>query len=87
MSLSNSPALETEASGSSSTPLKAMALSYAERGWPVIPLHAVLEGKCSCAHVDCPSPGKHLARHMVLRTPLPIRAPLPNGGTNGLTPI
>jgi hypothetical protein len=36
------------------------ALSYADRNWPVLPLHHVLTGGgCSCGRVDCPSVGKH----------------------------
>lgn len=36
------------------------ALEYAERGWPVIPLHTVRpDGRCTCNHDDCKSPGKH----------------------------
>ena len=35
------------------------ALRAAERGWPVIPLHWVKNGKCSCGAQDCPNAGKH----------------------------
>lgn len=36
------------------------ALSYAARGWAVIPLHWPLaRGGCSCGEPACPSPGKH----------------------------
>jgi hypothetical protein len=44
------------------------ALSYAARGWRVMPLHHIgTDGYCTCrpterrpkAHVECPSPGKH----------------------------
>src|SRR2546422_330157 len=36
------------------------ALSYAARGWQVIPLHDVTRGQCSCEKGrDCESPGKH----------------------------
>ena len=35
------------------------ALSYAKKGLPVLPLHSVKNGKCSCKREDCQSPGKH----------------------------
>jgi len=35
------------------------ALAYAERGWSVVPVHTVHEGRCSCGRRDCPAPGKH----------------------------
>jgi putative DNA primase/helicase len=38
--------------------LKRAALWYAARGWPVIPLHSVRDGRCSCGRA-CSSPGKH----------------------------
>lgn len=34
------------------------ALSYAQRGWRVIPLHSIVNCKCTCKR-DCRSPGKH----------------------------
>ena len=43
----------------SKNPLVADALRYAEKGWLVFPLHAVKDGKCTCVHNDCASPGKH----------------------------
>jgi hypothetical protein len=40
--------------------LAAAALDYAGRGWPVLPLHDVTEGVCSCARGEsCLTPGKH----------------------------
>lgn len=39
--------------------LVADALHYAERGLLVFPLHAVKDGKCTCAKADCTSPAKH----------------------------
>src|SRR5262245_51970481 len=35
------------------------ALSYAARGMRVLPLHTVVDGKCTCDFADCDSPGKH----------------------------
>ncbi len=35
------------------------ALQYARQGWAVFPLHAVIEGRCTCGKLDCKSPGKH----------------------------
>lgn len=35
------------------------ALAYAALGWPVIPLHTVREGKCSCSNDKCENQGKH----------------------------
>src|SRR5262245_13725131 len=35
------------------------ALHYANLGWPVIPLHSVQNGRCSCGNASCKSPGKH----------------------------
>jgi putative DNA primase/helicase len=37
----------------------ACALDYAGRGWPVVPLNWIQDGRCSCGTVDCPSPCKH----------------------------
>lgn len=46
------------------------ALQYAARGWKVLPLHTVVNDRCSCQKVDCASPGKH---------------PLINNGVHGAT--
>jgi len=35
------------------------ALCYIERGWAVLPLHTIKDGKCTCGKADCKSPGKH----------------------------
>jgi putative DNA primase/helicase len=36
------------------------ALGYADRGWPVFPLHSVDDhGRCACGDADCQSPGRH----------------------------
>lgn len=40
-------------------PLLGTALAYAEKGWPVLPLHSPVEGTCSCGKPDCGSVGKH----------------------------
>jgi putative DNA primase/helicase len=36
-----------------------MALTYAEKGWRVIPSHISQNGFCSCRRPDCKHPGKH----------------------------
>ncbi len=41
------------------TPNARAALWYASRGWPVLPLHAISGGRCTCGAADCASPGKH----------------------------
>lgn len=36
------------------------ALTYANRGWPVIPLHSIeASGHCTCGNIGCSRPGKH----------------------------
>src|ERR1051325_8299545 len=37
----------------------ALALEYATQEWPVIPLHTMREGRCTCGAASCKSPGKH----------------------------
>jgi len=32
---------------------------YAQRGWPVLPLHGVTDGRCTCGSATCPSAAKH----------------------------
>lgn len=39
--------------------LKRAALYYANYGWPVVSLHFMKDGRCSCGRVRCDSPGKH----------------------------
>jgi hypothetical protein len=41
------------------TELFAAALDYATRGWRIIPLYGVHDGRCRCMKGDCSSPGKH----------------------------
>ena len=36
-----------------------VALEYAQRGWPVFPVHHPIKGKCSCGWQDCSNPAKH----------------------------
>ena len=40
------------------TPLD-FALKYAAAGFPVVPMHNPVDGKCSCGNPDCESVGKH----------------------------
>lgn len=35
------------------------AARYAATGLPVLPLHTIRDGRCSCGRADCHSPGKH----------------------------
>jgi putative DNA primase/helicase len=35
------------------------ALQYASMGWPVIPLHSIQNGRCTCQNPSCTAPGKH----------------------------
>src|SRR4051812_25057505 len=37
-----------------------IALTYAARGFPVLPLHTISKGRCTCSKgAACASPGKH----------------------------
>src|SRR5207253_2830544 len=40
-------------------PLITYALHYASLGWPVFPLHGVIDGRCGCNKPGCGSKGKH----------------------------
>jgi hypothetical protein len=51
--------------------LVSSALSYARSNLPVIPLHTVRGGRCTCGKPSCESPGKH-----------PIASLVPNGHKN-----
>lgn len=46
-------------SGNSDSGCREAAMAYAQRGWPVIPLHTPADGRCSCGKADCGHPGKH----------------------------
>lgn len=35
------------------------AIVYAETGWPVFPVHGIIDERCTCGKQDCSSPGKH----------------------------
>ena len=35
------------------------ALTYAQKGWRVIPVNSISDGHCSCGQTTCDSPGKH----------------------------
>lgn len=39
--------------------LLSAATEYATQGLPVLPLHTVRGGRCTCGKADCDSPGKH----------------------------
>lgn len=39
--------------------MRRAALDYARAGYPVLPLHTMREGVCSCGDAGCRSPGKH----------------------------
>lgn len=38
-----------------------IAIEYAKLGWAVLPVHAVVDGHCTCGRSGCHSPGKHPA--------------------------
>jgi predicted P-loop ATPase len=40
------------------TPLD-WALRYAKKGWAVLPVESIVDGKCTCGKRGCRSPGKH----------------------------
>ncbi len=50
------------------------ALALAARGWSVVPVHGVVDGRCGCGRAACPSPGKHPHvrwEHWMSRAPTP----------------
>lgn len=49
------------------SPLLTAALSYAARGWAVLPLHSPTPDGCSCGRADCKTPGKHPFARLVPR--------------------
>jgi hypothetical protein len=54
------------ANGHNENQLLSAALDYARRGWSVLPLHTIINGKCSCDSPECGTPGKHpLTQHGV----------------------
>jgi len=42
-----------------SSDIVSVALGYAHRGWPVLPLHGIQVGLCTCGSAECDKPGKH----------------------------
>ncbi len=53
------PAVDQGATAATGNHLLDAALTYAGRGWAVIPLHSPAGGACSCRNPSCTSPGKH----------------------------
>jgi len=51
--------MTTSAARVTATPLLTAALTHAERGWRVLPLHTPNGAACSCARPDCSSIGNH----------------------------
>jgi len=35
------------------------ALAYAAIGWAVLPLHGIVQGRCTCGDINCSKRGKH----------------------------
>ena len=47
------------------TSIAKAALRYARRGWPVLPLHSVKNGRCTCSDRECQNAGNTLTKHGV----------------------
>jgi len=45
--------------GGNVNPMLRQALAYAARGWRVLPVHSIRDGRCTCRHPGCLTPGKH----------------------------
>ena len=56
------------------TPKQAAQFYADELGFAILPIHGVVDGKCSCGNADCPSPAKH-----------PIQNLAPHGVQNATT--
>ena len=57
------------------------ALKYAEKGWPVFPLHTAIDGKCSCGNPKC-NESNNVGKH-----PRWDQETLPNGFKNATTNV
>jgi hypothetical protein len=56
--------------------LKKAALAYAAAGWPVVLVHGIKDGRCTCGRRDCERVGKH-----------PIREFFPHGYKSATTDL
>lgn len=34
-------------------------IQLTRHGWRLLPVHGIVDGRCTCCHADCGSPGKH----------------------------
>lgn len=53
------------ASNDQSAAKLAAALDNARLGFKILPLHALVQGQCTCNAPNCPSPGKHPIGNLV----------------------